>query len=74
MKRNPITSVPECENIAKLSYNPRYCPFVKFLLQARDNMKLFLMAGSETTASSIPVLVYLLTTVPQVQVGISSLP
>lgn len=37
-------------------------------LQARDNMKLFLMAGSETTASSIPVLIYLLTTYPEVQV------
>ncbi|XP_052767961.1 uncharacterized protein LOC128208438 [Mya arenaria] len=35
--------------------------------QARDNMKLFIMAGSETTASTIPVLIYLLTTFPLVQ-------
>ncbi|XP_053402556.1 steroid 17-alpha-hydroxylase/17,20 lyase-like [Mercenaria mercenaria] len=34
---------------------------------ARDNMKLFLMAGSETTAATIPVLVYLLTTYTDVQ-------
>ena len=40
--------------------------------QARDNMKLFLMAGSETTASSIPVLMYLLTTYPDVQVNFCS--
>lgn len=40
------------------------------ILQARDNMKLFLMAGSETTASSIPVLIYLLTIYPDVQVSL----
>lgn len=34
---------------------------------ARDNMKLFLMAGSETTAATIPVLLYLLTTYPDIQ-------
>ncbi|XP_053394892.1 steroid 17-alpha-hydroxylase/17,20 lyase-like [Mercenaria mercenaria] len=34
---------------------------------ARDNMKLFLMAGSETTAATIPVLLYLLTTYTDVQ-------
>ncbi|KAH3855024.1 cytochrome P450 3A15-like [Dreissena polymorpha] len=35
--------------------------------QARDNMKLFLMAGSETTASTIPVFCYLMATYARVQ-------
>ncbi|KAJ8308119.1 hypothetical protein KUTeg_012993 [Tegillarca granosa] len=35
--------------------------------QAKDNMKLFLMAGTETTASTIPVVIYLLSKYPDVQ-------
>ncbi|KAK3093312.1 hypothetical protein FSP39_013961 [Pinctada imbricata] len=35
--------------------------------EAKDNMKLFLMAGTETTASTIPVVFSLLTQYPEVQ-------
>ncbi|XP_052058454.1 cytochrome P450 4Z1-like isoform X1 [Mytilus californianus] len=35
--------------------------------EAKDNMKLFLMAGTETTASSIPVVFSLLTDYPHIQ-------
>ncbi|KAK3577600.1 hypothetical protein CHS0354_013661, partial [Potamilus streckersoni] len=40
--------------------------------QARNNMKLFLMAGSETTASAIPVILYLLTAYPELYHQIQS--
>ncbi|XP_061171176.1 cytochrome P450 4Z1-like [Saccostrea echinata] len=35
--------------------------------EAKDNMKLFLMAGTETTASTIPVVMYLLVKYPHIQ-------
>lgn len=35
--------------------------------EAKDNMKLFLMAGTETTASTIPVVLYLLVKYPHLQ-------
>ncbi|XP_069115440.1 uncharacterized protein [Argopecten irradians] len=40
--------------------------------QAKDNMKLFLMAGTETTASTLPVIFYLLTKYPQLQMELQA--
>ncbi|OWF55695.1 cytochrome P450 3A28-like [Mizuhopecten yessoensis] len=40
--------------------------------QAKDNMKLFLMAGTETTASTLPVVFYLLTKYPHVQMELQA--